>query len=263
MTSDPVSAVPPITKIKIAILGGGPGGISAAFWLTATPELRAKYDVAVYTPGWRLGGKCATGRNMSIGARIEEHGLHILMGCYTNAFRTIRSCFEEWKPRPGGPFQTWSQAFTPQRQITLQERVSGETSADWTSWNFVLPRLPGEPGDPDAAGAAVSAPRASMAPITGLETLVAALASWLADHLQNSIPPEVLVAIDYQATLRRFRTMVLQEDRDRDTVDDVHQSLEHIATRIRVNIAMTPLTSAVSRPHSNASEPPRTQRWLG
>src|ERR1700726_4151593 len=122
MTNEPVSAMPSATRIKVAILGGGPSGISAAFWLTSTPELREKYDVAVYTPGWRIGGKCATGRNMGIGARIQEHGLHILMGCYNNAFRTIRSCYEEWRPRPDCPFKTWKDAFSTQREITLQER---------------------------------------------------------------------------------------------------------------------------------------------
>ena len=48
---------------KVAILGGGVGGMTAAFELTATPELRERYDVTVYQLGWRLGGKGASGRN--------------------------------------------------------------------------------------------------------------------------------------------------------------------------------------------------------
>ena len=41
-------------KIKVAVLGGGCGAMSAAFYLTSTPELRARYEVTVYQQGWRL-----------------------------------------------------------------------------------------------------------------------------------------------------------------------------------------------------------------
>jgi glycine/D-amino acid oxidase-like deaminating enzyme len=44
---------------RVAILGGGAGGLAAAFELTATPALREQYEVTVYTQGWRLGGKGA------------------------------------------------------------------------------------------------------------------------------------------------------------------------------------------------------------
>ncbi|MBS0343533.1 MAG: NAD(P)-binding protein, partial [Proteobacteria bacterium] len=98
---DPV----PGSRIKVAVLGGGPGGISAAFWLSATPALRARYEVTVHTLGWRLGGKCASGRNMAVAGRIEEHGLHVLMGCYQTAFQTIRQCYAEWVPRTSSPFK--------------------------------------------------------------------------------------------------------------------------------------------------------------
>ena len=47
---------------EVAILGGGAGSLTAAFELTATPELRERYDVTVYQLGWRLGGKGASGR---------------------------------------------------------------------------------------------------------------------------------------------------------------------------------------------------------
>jgi uncharacterized protein with NAD-binding domain and iron-sulfur cluster len=66
--------------------------LAAAYWLTATPELRDRYSVTVYTRGWRLGGKGASGRNSAEADRIEEHGIHIWMGMYVNAFRTFREC---------------------------------------------------------------------------------------------------------------------------------------------------------------------------
>src|ERR1700688_108808 len=68
-TGGPVS--PGSQSEKVAILGGGPAAITAAFALTA-PELENRFEVTVYLPGWRLGGKCASGRNMSLGERIEE-----------------------------------------------------------------------------------------------------------------------------------------------------------------------------------------------
>ena len=61
-------------KKEIAVLGGGAGGLTTAFELTATPELRARHSVTVYQLGWRLGGKGASGRNADHGNRIEEHG---------------------------------------------------------------------------------------------------------------------------------------------------------------------------------------------
>ena len=39
-----------------------PTGVVTAFYLSA-PEQRGKYDITIYQLGWRLGGKCATGRN--------------------------------------------------------------------------------------------------------------------------------------------------------------------------------------------------------
>ncbi|HEX4759277.1 MAG TPA: NAD(P)-binding protein, partial [Thermoleophilaceae bacterium] len=54
---------------KIAVLGGGVGGMTAAFELTATPQLRERYDVTVYQLGWRVGGQGASGRNAAYGQR--------------------------------------------------------------------------------------------------------------------------------------------------------------------------------------------------
>ncbi|HEX4848763.1 MAG TPA: NAD(P)-binding protein, partial [Novosphingobium sp.] len=104
---------------KIAILGGGVGSLITAWELTATPELRAKYDVTLYQMGWRLGGKGATGRNLDPGKglRIEEHGLHVWLGFYDNAFQVIQDAYAEVKARglaPDSPFQQWSDAFKPQ-----------------------------------------------------------------------------------------------------------------------------------------------------
>ena len=81
-----------MAKKKIAILGGGPGAISAAFDLTSKAEWREQFDVTIYQIGWRLGGKCASGRGEH--DRIEEHGLHLLGGSYENAFRMLRAAYQ-------------------------------------------------------------------------------------------------------------------------------------------------------------------------
>lgn len=41
---------------RVVILGGGVGGVTAAFALTQ-PELRGRCEVTLYQMGWRLGGK--------------------------------------------------------------------------------------------------------------------------------------------------------------------------------------------------------------
>jgi uncharacterized protein with NAD-binding domain and iron-sulfur cluster len=134
-------------KIRVAVLGGGCGAMAAAFELTATPELREKYELTVYQQGWRLGGKGASGRNAEYGQRIEEHGLHMWMGFYENAFSVIRRCYDEWDKAPNNPFKTWEQAFTPQNQISLQEKIEKDGAVEWVTWNIPTPTLPGEPGD--------------------------------------------------------------------------------------------------------------------
>src|SRR5205823_3375511 len=87
----------PEPKRKIAILGGGMGAMTAAFELTDRPGWQNHYDITVYQMGWRLGGKCASGRNLDpqLGKRIEEHGVHVWFGFYDNAFRMIKKCYAE------------------------------------------------------------------------------------------------------------------------------------------------------------------------
>ena len=100
MSELPQSGV--VTRTRVAVLGGGVGALTTAFELTSTPELRARYDVTLYQLGWRLGGKGASGRNREIANRIEEHGLHIWMGLYENAFKVMRETYRELgrEPRP-------------------------------------------------------------------------------------------------------------------------------------------------------------------
>jgi uncharacterized protein with NAD-binding domain and iron-sulfur cluster len=141
-------------KTKIAILGGGLAGISTALFLSdpkKNPNAE-NHDITVYQMGWRLGGKCASGRNMdrNLGGRIEEHGLHVMLGFYENLFRMVRATMAEWKMPPGHPWHTpnaadrWSMAFTPASFAPL---VEPRKDGSWTIWPLHFPPLPGEPGD--------------------------------------------------------------------------------------------------------------------
>ena len=60
-------------KTRVSILGGGLSGLVTAFNLTA-PKQQGRYEVTIYQLGWRLGGKCATGRNADVHQRIQEIG---------------------------------------------------------------------------------------------------------------------------------------------------------------------------------------------
>lgn len=120
---------------RVAVLGGGAGGIAAAFALTATQALRDRFEVTVYLPGWRLGGKGASGRDRDFG-RIEEHGLHIWFGFYENSFRMLDACLAELAERkdehvPGRrparkvSWKTSADAFVDCEQLVLNEPVEG------------------------------------------------------------------------------------------------------------------------------------------
>src|SRR5215813_5975221 len=102
----------PSNAHKIAILGGGMAGLSAAYHLTRTPDLRRRHDVTVYQLGWRLGGKAASGRD-ALGRNLE-HGLHVWFGCYANTFQLLREVYAQRKAPPGSPLQRWTDVAKPQ-----------------------------------------------------------------------------------------------------------------------------------------------------
>jgi uncharacterized protein with NAD-binding domain and iron-sulfur cluster len=128
---------------RIAVLGGGCGAMTAAYYLSRTPELQAQYEVTVYQMGWRLGGKGASGRRLADHARIEEHGLHVWGGFYHNAFRMMRECYSALGRPATAPLATWDQAFLPKRTVAWEERVGDE----WKNWIVEVPPNSGVPGE--------------------------------------------------------------------------------------------------------------------
>ena len=122
---------------KIAIIGGGISALTTAYFLT-DPSLGGRFDVTVYSMGWRLGGKGASGRNLDHNSRIEEHGLHIWFGCYRNAIALMRRCYAELGRRPSDPLPDFDHAFKGQNRVVLQENIGG----GWRSWPIEFPVTP-------------------------------------------------------------------------------------------------------------------------
>lgn len=117
---------------KIAVLGGGMGSLAAVWALTSQPGWRGRQEITVYQEGWLLGGKGASTRNRALGDRIEEHGLHIWLGFYENAFRAIRDVYAELGRPEGAPLATFEAAFRRQSYITLME----ETPRGLARWRY-------------------------------------------------------------------------------------------------------------------------------
>ena len=129
--------------VEVAIIGGGCASIAAAFELTR-PEHKGNYHVTIYQLGWRLGGKGASGRGPA--ARIEEHGFHVWMGFYENAFRLMRECYTELnRDRRKCRIADWRDAFSPAPFIGLA--VQSREGA-YSSLLSYFPPADGLPGDP-------------------------------------------------------------------------------------------------------------------
>ncbi len=128
-------------KTRIAIVGGGCAALSAAMELS-DPKQGEQYEITVYQLGWRLGGKGASSRGAN--GRIEEHGLHLWLGFYENAFRHMRQCYAELARDPQQcPIARFDQAFFPDRVVSVAET---DELGDWDIWSLNFPDVAGEPG---------------------------------------------------------------------------------------------------------------------
>jgi uncharacterized protein with NAD-binding domain and iron-sulfur cluster len=112
---------------KVAILGGGMGGLTTAFQLTSEPGWQERFDITIYQLGWRLGGKCASSRGDN--ERIEEHGIHGFMGSYFNALPMMSDVYAELGRAPGQPLATFQEAFLGSNFTMLWEWQDGHLKA--------------------------------------------------------------------------------------------------------------------------------------
>lgn len=161
---------------RVVILGGGMAGLATAWELSSGDWRERLESICVYQRGWRLGGKGASSRGPH--GRIEEHGLHVLLGYYDATFRLLREVYGELdRPTtdPGCPVRTWREAVVPTGDVGLAERTGG----GWTS--FVTrfsgnDALPGEPGAEDRV-------------LTPLDVAIRGI-RLLADFLRTAPPPD-------------------------------------------------------------------------
>ncbi|WP_164478797.1 FAD-dependent oxidoreductase [Mycolicibacterium stellerae] len=122
----------------------------AAAWRLSEPGWRDRHEsITIYQRGWRLGGKGASSRGEN--GRIEEHGLHVWLGSYENAFALLRECYSELDRAttdPDAPIQDWNEALVPADDLGLAD----QWGSDWLVWPGRVSRSEGLPGEPDASG---------------------------------------------------------------------------------------------------------------
>ena len=113
----------------------------AAAMELSRPGWQQRYEsITLYQLGWRLGGKGASGRGAH--ERIEEHGLHIWLGFYDNAFRLLRECYDELARDASIPIRSIEDAFERASLFIVQEpRGSG-----WVPWFAEFPESDEMPG---------------------------------------------------------------------------------------------------------------------
>ena len=123
----------------------------AAAWRLSDPQNADRIEsVTLYQRGFRLGGKGASSRGVH--GRIEEHGLHVWLGYYDNAFRLVRDVYEELDRAttdPACPIRTWRDAFAPAPAIGLMTAGDDGDIEPWVAWFAENDRVP---GDLDARG---------------------------------------------------------------------------------------------------------------
>jgi uncharacterized protein with NAD-binding domain and iron-sulfur cluster len=124
------------------------GALSAA-WELSAPGWRSRFEsITLYQRGAQLGGKAASSRG--IYGRIEEHGLHVWMGYYDNAFRLVQECYGELDRAvtdPSCPIRNWRDGFSPCGRIGVSEpNVPG--SYGWVADLKQNDRTPGVDAQP-------------------------------------------------------------------------------------------------------------------
>lgn len=179
--------------MKVAILGGGMASLAAAWELANTKT--AQFEITVYQQDHLLGGKGAAVRHKLPGGqeRIEEHGIHILFGFYTELMGMLEKAYaaapesDAW-----GTLPHFSDALSPNDWAFLAEEYPGD--GNWCKpWAIQFPQLPGQPWDGKGA--------------TNLQTLFNRLLTWLidlAEVLDAAIPKPVGPPLSLMSGMVKF-----------------------------------------------------------
>ena len=129
-------------------------GVTAA-WRLSEPGWQERFEsITIYQRGSRLGGKGASSRGVN--GRIEEHGLHVWLGHYDNAFRLLREVYAELdrdRTDPDCPIRSVEDALRPSTEIGLEHLHDDR----WHHWigsfdqNDLMPGAPIEQETPFTA----------------------------------------------------------------------------------------------------------------
>jgi uncharacterized protein with NAD-binding domain and iron-sulfur cluster len=205
------AAAEPPRRQRVAILGGGPAALAAMMDLSKYPE---RFQLTLYQVGWRLGGKCASGRGFSSplpgasGAgwlRNQEHGLHMALGFYENFFDLLRQAYDNLARPEGCPLRTWTDALAPRKCFTLEDRPWPGLGG-WVDLPMGLPENSLIPGD-RARHADASQGRPEL-----LDGILGFVESLL--HMATRIPLRPLEAVGQKLDLAVVR-QVLEDLRQR------------------------------------------------
>ena len=143
--------------IKVLIVGGGCAGLSAAWQLAKLPG----FEIEVVESRLHLGGKGASTRDDQ--GRVLEHGLHVWLGFYENAFAMMRECYDTVEQHGWGPVADFGKrlphgalgdAFFADPNIGV---AGYRADSGWEVWSGVLPPAPGH-ALPAAPGSGVTSP---------------------------------------------------------------------------------------------------------
>jgi hypothetical protein len=165
-------------RIRVAVLGAGPAGLAAAYGLSQTEALRAKYEVTVYQVGWRAGGKVASGRQ-GPEKRLVMNGTHYLFGCYDNSFKLAKDAYEELEAAGDTRFGSFESAFIPLTMMAVKQFFQGR----WHDWIFEIPTNGKVPGSDGSALGLVDVLG------MGLQWLVEAVGGWRLARAVGPRPP--------------------------------------------------------------------------
>lgn len=166
---------------SVAILGGGMGALATAFELTEG-NWRDRFErITVYQRGWRLGGKGASSRGVH--GRIEEHGLHVLLGYYDQTFDVMRRCYDaldRTRTDPGAPLRTWDDAVAPSNFVGVVDAHDGT----WEPWVASFSPAAGRPGAGADAARPLSPDPMSPAPKSAAQASPLAMADLVVRSLR-------------------------------------------------------------------------------
>ncbi len=132
-------------KKNISVLGAGLGSLSAVYELTSLPGWEKEFDITVWQLGWRAGGKMSGGRGTD--DRIEELGLHLLLGFYTNAFSLFEEVYKERSAKglPDAGYSELKDALLKNNSLLFVEYY--KKLRKWENWTLIIPERDGSPSE--------------------------------------------------------------------------------------------------------------------